>query len=163
MSKPRTQLISIPTPHAFANPWTRETYRLIADFKVDFDRQRGRGASQLLCDSYLLMTSDWLLGCHGEHASWNLLDVHGLLQFYWNLLIEPGRREEMISLLGAFYCYLGNIGRVSPEMHGRMRQLSLDCCVIGLDAALEHHRQETIGRCVTRESFLRRRDPASRC
>lgn len=143
-------LVSIANPLAVPDPWTRETYRLIADFKVDFDRQRGRGASEHIGESFLLMASDHLLATFDSDAHWNKLDVCAMFERYAAFATVPGFKEGMVTSLGAFYCYLGNIGRVSPEMHGRMRALSLDCCVIGIDAALASYASDALGRCVTK-------------
>lgn len=153
LASPNVQFITIPNPIAPADVWTRETYRLIADFKIDFDRQQGAGASQHLGEGLLLFASDFLQARFGKEAHWDRLDVIEMLDRYPDFAAAPGFAAALISVLSAFYCYLGNIGRVAPEHHARMRQLGLDCFARGVECALSQLRDETMARCETKPSF----------
>jgi hypothetical protein len=159
VSKPCRTIVSIPNPFAPPSPWTKETYRLIGDFKTDFDRQRGRGASVCLNDSFLLMASDFLEEQFAGQAHWDRLDIADLFERFQVFATHPGFVSGMISALGAFYCYLGNIGRVRPETHARFRQLALDAVMLGPDIACEWFRAEGVERCETRPTRQRLSDP----
>lgn len=159
MSKSHRTIVSIPNAFARPSPWTRETYRLIGDFKVDFDRQRGRGAASCLNDSFLLMASDFLEERLGRKAHWDQLDITELFERFRDFETHPGFVSRMISELGAFYCYLGNIGRVKPETHARFRQLALDAVVMGPEVARQWFRTEGVERCETRPTMQRLSDP----
>lgn len=155
MSKSHTFVLSIPNPFAKPSPWTKETYRLIGDFKIDFDRQRGRGASRCLNDSFILMASDFLEERFGDKAHWDRLDVTELFDRFKDFASNPAFVSGMISEIGAFYCYLGNIGRVKPQTHACIRQLALDAMVMGPEVARDWFRKETAERCETTPSMQR--------
>jgi len=157
VSKSESFLVSIPNPFAPHSTWTKETYRLIGDFKIDFDRQRGRDASSCLNDSFLLMASDFLEERFGDKAHWDRLDINELFDRFQDFSVRAEFVSGMTSALGAFYCYLGNIGRVKPETHARIRQLALDAMVIGPDLARDWFRKEAAERCDTAPRRLQRR------
>lgn len=145
-----------------ATLWARETQRLLADFKRDFERQQGSGTAKGLDEAMLLMASDFLQRRFGDDAHWDRLDITELLDDQKSSATDPAFVQRLVTVLGAFYCYLGNIGRSAPEVHARMRQLCLDALLLGPDVARERFRAETQSRCVTQPMWrLARPSPAA--
>lgn len=112
--------------------WQRQTTVLVDAFRIDFERQQGPGTGRYINADIITMVASLLEEAHAAEADWEDLDLDTLFaRMSRDAPVDVFLQYLVVTTLGSFYCFLGNIGRVSPEKHDHMRHLSMLATIHG--------------------------------